>query len=108
MEVQQRLRICKFTELSEIEQYVRLQRNLQYLVTNQDQVETRLTMERDAKEMVLPFNDAFRLNQTVRKYLQVYVDSNISLKYPGFVHKFTWDRLDTLCIDTKQLLKQFS
>ena len=77
------------------------------MVTNQEQVETKLTMERNAKEMVLPFNDAFRLNQIVRKYLQVHVDPNISLKYPGFVQKFTWDRLDTLCADTKQLLKQF-
>ena len=97
----------QFKELSQTQQCIRLQWNLQYLVKNQQHVEAKLTMKRDAKEMTLPFNDAFRLNQSVRKYLKVYVDPSISLKYPGFVQKFTWDRLDTLCVDTKQLLKQF-
>lgn len=100
------LTYCKFMKLSEFEQYVRLQGNLRYLVTNQEQVEMKLTMKRSDKEMDLPFNDAFRLNQTVRKHLQIHVDPNISFKYPGFVKKFTWDKLDTLCTDTKQLLKQ--
>ena len=57
--------------------------------------------------MIAPYGDAYLLNRTVRKYMQVYVDPVITLKYPGINQVFTLTRLDRFCEDTRKLLQQF-
>ena len=97
----------QFQRLSQTEQQIQLEKRFQCLFDTQVQVNSVIKTCRNYEYMISPYNDIYLLNRTVRKYVQVYVDSNVSMNCPGVNQIFSLPKMDRLCIDTTKLLQQF-
>ena len=98
----------QFQQLSLEEQKVRLQWNFQYLVENQQRVNSGLKVCKNYVNMVSSYNDAYYFNRTIRRYMNIFINPDIPIEYPNYDRQFTCSRLDDLCEDIIQLLQQFS
>ena len=107
MAVSSFLSFQQFQRLSQTEQQIQLEKRFQCLFDTQVQVNSVIKTCRNYEHMISPYNDIYLLNRTVRKYVQVYVDSNVSMNCPGVNRIFSLPKMDRLCIDTTKLLQQF-
>ena len=101
------LSLRQFQQLSQTEQQIQLRKRFQCLFDTQVQVNSVIKTCRNYEHMITPYNDIYLLNKTVRKYVQVYVDSNVSMNCPGVNQIFSLPKMDKLCNDTTKLLQQF-
>ena len=97
----------QFKQLPQMQQRAQLQKRFQHLLDQQEQVNSVLKTCRNYEDMIAPYNDANSLNRTLRKYMRVYIDPNMTLKHPGMNEVFTLTKLDKLCHDAKRLLQRF-
>ena len=77
------LSLHQFQQLSQTQQQTQLRKRFQRLFETQVQVNAVIRTCRNYEHMITPYNDIYLLNRTVRKYVQVYVDSNITMNCPG-------------------------